>query len=1165
MKKNFVSQSAFFNPRIFAAFVLCSVGAWIGMLSFASTPSSGTLTDTSGPQVYTAGPFNVSNQTPVIQLDSGPECHAHGAPGGDQAQPCDDYALTVTLPGGYHSAHPIASVKVTMSWTDAGAGQSDYDLYIYKNPRNDCSPTDCTQTSGSQAADWQSASGANPEVANISPLADGTQKFTIVAVPFTATGEVVTIKAELLSGSGGGGGGGGGGSFGGPDTTTPGVPRYQNFYAPSGSTAALYSGEFNIGFDVITKHIMTMNSGPIWRLTTPENLTPAKPECCEALWEDKSQATLLFGLDPILWTDRRAGRTFASNSTAGANVVYGYTDPGAPFNDGDQWVPLSPSPINGSDDHETIGSGPYPNVAPYNVPPVGGLALNDPNNPVTHGEAVYYCGQTFPVGASFCQRSDDFGASYGPGVPVYNGATSNCGGLHGHLHASSDGTAWLPVPQCGTNQGGAFSTDGGRTWSEFLVPGTKPQPAGADPSIAIDSDNTIYYAYVNNEPVATGNPAEGHARAKVGHLNTTTGVITWGNDFDLGASHGIVNAAEIEAVGGSSGRAAVGFLGTNLPGDYQANNYPGNWYAFITTTYDGGTTWMTVNATPNDPVQHATGIWQQGGSATDRNLLDFNEITIDDTGRVLYGYSDGCVSAGCIGGTEPNDYTAYMRVARQSGGKRLIGPDPTEPAAPKPPCLSGTRDADGSHLTWKAPDNGGADITGYVILRGTSASGESVLIANTGNTKTAYDDITADPNVSHYFYTVKAINGSGTGSASNELDLTVAPPAPLPRLSYSCTGNDVIIDGTGDAHNPAPGGQGPTDQADITGVSFSADATTLTTTMKIANLTTIPSPGNTFTSYYVIWTSSDGVQYGTEVDVGGDPAVTISYFWGHYDAANNRLADFNSVTGTFNMGANGTLTVPVPRNMIGNPTIPISNPNGTPAVRHPFAFTIAGEGALGAGTTWISMMDRAPNSDLGFGQNWAVCGPPPLASVVSRKRHGSLTPPPNGPGDLTLNLDPTTAATIEPRSGGSPTGNHTLVFEFASSLNATTPVASITATATTSTGTQNITATGSLGGLHQNEYTVNLTGVPNASHVNVTLNNAADTVSNVGNVSVRMDVLLGDVNQNGNVDGNDVSAVQSKTRQAVNSSTFKFDVNTTGSIDGNDVSLTQSKTRTSLP
>src|SRR6266404_3662312 len=685
MKKNSPSQAGLFNPRALLAFALCSIGAGLGVLSFASTPSSGTLTDVSGPMSYTAGPFFVANPTPVIFVDQGPECSG-------SAQPCDDYALTVTLPAGYTAAHPSASVKVTASWTDTGSGSSDYDLYIYKNPRADCSPQDCTTTNGSEAADYQSASSNNPEIATISPLSDGTQKYTLVVVPYTPTGETVHVTAELLPGSGGGGGTPG---FGGPDPTTPGVPRYQNFYAPPGTSAQSGAGEFNIGFNPHTGRIMTMNIGPIWRITPPELLAPAKPECCEGLWEDKSNPATNTGLDPILWTDQKTGRTFSSNSTVGANAVYGYTD-----NDGDLWVPFGIAAPNGGADHETIGSGPYP------------ASLSALITAVNQGEAVYYCSQDI-VGPASCYRSDTLGASYGPSVLAYNGQGSGvpggtCGGLHGHIHVAPDGTAWLPVNQCSGLQGGVFSTDGGTTWNTFTVPNAISQTQGADPSIAIDSDSTIYYSYVNNEPVAGGNPPEGHARVVVGHRVGNT--VNWANYFDLGATHGIKNGAEIEAVGGSSGRAAVGFLGTNVAGDYQASSFPGKWYAFIATTYNGGVTWATVNATPNDPVQSMTGVWQQGGSHDDRNLLDFNEITVDDKGHGLYGYSDGCVTEGCIAGTAPNDLTADM------------------------------------------------------------------LVANTGTAKTTYNDTTADPNQAHYFYKIQAINGQGTGSQSNEIDLVVVIP-----------------------------------------------------------------------------------------------------------------------------------------------------------------------------------------------------------------------------------------------------------------------------------------------------------------------------------------------------------------------------------------------------
>src|SRR6266702_8719162 len=121
MKTNSRCEAGAFNPRAFAAFLLCSAAGLLGMLSFAATPPSGTLTDTSGPVTYTAGPFFVANPTPVIEVDSGPECN-------NPAQPCDAYALTVTLPTGYAATNPGASIKVTLSWNDTGSGNSDYDL-----------------------------------------------------------------------------------------------------------------------------------------------------------------------------------------------------------------------------------------------------------------------------------------------------------------------------------------------------------------------------------------------------------------------------------------------------------------------------------------------------------------------------------------------------------------------------------------------------------------------------------------------------------------------------------------------------------------------------------------------------------------------------------------------------------------------------------------------------------------------------------------------------------------------------------------------------------------------------------------------------------------------------------------------------------------------------
>src|SRR5205807_6397089 len=121
------------SPRAFGGFLLCAAGGLMAMYSFAGTPDNGTITPDNPKVTYTAGPFFVINPTPVIEVDAGPECN-------NPAQPCDDFALTVDLPAGYAAAHPGASLKVTLSWQDTGSGNSDYGLYVYKNPCTDFSP-----------------------------------------------------------------------------------------------------------------------------------------------------------------------------------------------------------------------------------------------------------------------------------------------------------------------------------------------------------------------------------------------------------------------------------------------------------------------------------------------------------------------------------------------------------------------------------------------------------------------------------------------------------------------------------------------------------------------------------------------------------------------------------------------------------------------------------------------------------------------------------------------------------------------------------------------------------------------------------------------------------------------------------------------------------------
>ncbi|MGI9087728.1 MAG: PKD domain-containing protein [Chthoniobacterales bacterium] len=183
-------------------------------------------------------------------------------------------------------------------------------------------------------------------------------------------------------------------------------------------------------------------------------------------------------------------------------------------------------------------------------------------------------------------------------------------------------------------------------------------------------------------------------------------------------------------------------------------------------------------------------------------------------------------------------------------------------------------------------------------------------------------------------------------------------------------------------------------------------------------------------------------------------------------------------------------------------------------------------------------------------------GPPPVAGVVSRKTHGAA-------GTFDIIMPVTGPAGIECRTGLTP-GSHNLVVVL---QNPITSVASVSATYNTGSGAQPLpTPTGVIGtGAQNNQYSVSLTGVPNASHVFVTLHGAVDSAGNSGDIPpLPADFLLGDVNGTSTVDGADVSMAKSGTRQAVGATNYRSDVDVTGLIDGNDVSLIQGHTRTTL-
>jgi len=472
------------------------------------------------------------------------------------------------------------------------------------------------------------------------------------------------------------------------------------------------SGEPSIGYDT-SKDVALFQAGTKtikmrWdaknKLTTSDVTAPT------------SKATL----DPILFVDQQTSRTFVSQLILVCSLSSVSADAGATWKTSEG---CGPDVLL---DHQTIGAGPY---RPEGKPATAGLT-GYPN-------AVYYCAQNGYSGA--CARSDDGGITYLPGVPAYNTPANAvgdpyggaCSAIHAHLRVAPDGVVYLPNKGCGgiptgqnlTNSeffGGtpavSVSEDNGNTWTVRKVnwPKDAHSQDESDPSAAADKSNAVYLGWedgINPSETVYGTTSAAKISVSRDHGKT------WTKPYDVSSALGLKNVQFPEVIAGDAGRAAFSFIGTKGVGDDQHKGFVGEWHLYIATTLDGGKSWSTVDTTPKDPVQRGC-ISLQGTSnktATDanickqRNLLDFNDITVDKQGRVLVAYSDGCVDA-CDTDLVSGSKGARSMVMRQASGPLLYrsssvappvrtpvkgGPPPTTSGPGKPGKPGGSLAATG--------------------------------------------------------------------------------------------------------------------------------------------------------------------------------------------------------------------------------------------------------------------------------------------------------------------------------------------------------------------------------------------------------------------------------------------------------------------------------------
>jgi hypothetical protein len=582
------------------------------------------------------------------------------------------------------------------------------------------------------------SSGNNPgmleTVVLVNPAA-GT--YTVSGSPFApAPGTAsYTASAEIVRAEGGSA----------PPNGTEHV-TYANHAAPDG--LGQDSGEPSIGGNATSGNVMFQAGLEALRVTFDDSTSPAT-----ASWKDVSFLTSsIVSLDPIGFLDRRTGRWFSSQ-LSGTTSLAAFTD-----NDGDSWTPSEGGPGNGGVDHQTIGGGPY----------------HSPLSGTIYPNAVYYCSQD--IVTALCARSDNGGVTFNPATPVW---TSECSGLHGHVKVAPDGTVYVPNKNCGNHQGVAVSTDNGASWAIRTVAASGK--GDWDPSVALASDGTAYLGY---------DDVDGHARIAVSHDQGRT----WASVTDVGAALGVVHSAFPAVVAGDPGRAAFAFLGSTNPAPGAMGDdpsWPGEWHLYVSQTYDGGATWTTVDATPNDPVQRGT-ICGGGFGGCDngtRNLLDFMDASIDKDGRVIVGYADGCIDACVAGG--PGSFTAVATIAREVSGKRMFAAnDPS--GAPSAPFLTAKHSAgppEANVLSWQEPDDHGSAITAYRIYR------NGTLLATAGGGARGYVD-TAVVAGTTYSYAVSAVNAAGEGAKSPAVTPTVPPP---PQDPCQEPGVKVLTDASGDA------------------------------------------------------------------------------------------------------------------------------------------------------------------------------------------------------------------------------------------------------------------------------------------------------------------------------------------------------------------------------
>lgn len=369
-------------------------------------------------------------------------------------------------------------------------------------------------------------------------------------------------------------------------------------------------------------------------------------------WEIVQEHQLL-NSDPMLWVDTETDRVYNAPMfpILLCSTIYWSDDLG------ESWDQANSAACGaGPFDHQKLATGkPGPEENPLagaQWPTVAYMCYNAVA--ATNCEASYDGGLTWPVHRNVNVNLLPRQGSEAPAP------TTGCGsGQNGHPTAAPDGTIVFartapacPIPFL------TMSRDSGLTWTLVDGPAT-PNPTSLDPEVAFTPNGSLYMLYQDAE--------YNELLARSDDMGTT-----WKGPWSV-MPPGVTSASFSALAAGSDGRVAMAFLGardaTGSPSSTPDNT---TWHLYIVTSEDADQdepTFVSYQVTPDsDPVQRGQ-IWQGGGSAPSRNLLDFIDGAVAPDGVFHVAYTEGCVSEKCMSadGTPGDSRARTTAVARLAG------------------------------------------------------------------------------------------------------------------------------------------------------------------------------------------------------------------------------------------------------------------------------------------------------------------------------------------------------------------------------------------------------------------------------------------------------------------------------------------------------------------